>query len=70
MENKHAFLVIAHKDDLCFRTLLEMIDDCRNDIFIHMDSKCKDYNPLRIVNSIKHSSVYHIDRQSVTWGGV
>lgn len=36
---KHAYLVIAHKDDLTFRTLLQMLDDVRNDIYIHMDSK-------------------------------
>jgi len=70
MDNKHAFLVIAHKYDLSFKTLLEMLDDCRNDIYIHMDSKCIDYNPQKIVDSIKQSSVYHIDIQSVTWGRV
>ena len=37
--NKHAFLVMAHKDDATFRTLLRLLDDARNDIFVHMDAK-------------------------------
>lgn len=33
---KHAYLVMAHKDDETLRTLLRTLDDPRNDIFIHM----------------------------------
>lgn len=36
---KHAYLVMAHKDDETLRTLLRTLDDPRNDIFIHMDAK-------------------------------
>lgn len=30
---KHAYLVMAHKDDETLRTLLRTLDDPRNDIF-------------------------------------
>lgn len=33
---KQAYLIIAHKDDLTFRTLISMLDNENNDIFIHM----------------------------------
>lgn len=41
---KQAYLIIAHKDDLVFRTLLKLLDDSRNDIFIHMDLKNVNYD--------------------------
>lgn len=41
---RQAYLIMAHKDDLVFRTLLRMIDDPRNDIFVHMDVKNKEYD--------------------------
>ena len=34
--NKHAYLIIAHQCDDTYRTLLKMLDDPRNDIYIHM----------------------------------
>lgn len=41
---KQAYLIIAHKDDLTFRTLISMLDNENNDIFIHMDKKSKNYD--------------------------
>lgn len=67
--NRHAYLIIAHKNDLCFQMLLEMIDDIRNDVFIHMDIKCRDYNINAIEKKMKFSRVFHIERKNVTWGG-
>lgn len=66
---KHAFLILAHKDDLCFRSLIMLLDDDRNDIFIHMDKKNQDYNSAEISRLCYHASVYHTERTSVTWGG-
>lgn len=72
MENsvsKQAYLIIAHKDDLVFRTLLAMLDDVRNDIFIHMDVKNTMYNPAAIEKSVSHSCIIHTERTNVAWGG-
>lgn len=66
--DKHAYLIIAHKTDEIFHTLLEMIDDLRNDIFIHMDLKNTGYDES-YCNFIKYSNVYHTKRTNVTWGG-
>lgn len=66
---KHAFLVLAHKDDYTFHTLLRLIDDSENDIFIHMDRKNHNYNFKSTEKLIKCSKVYHITpRVRVTWG--
>lgn len=43
-EEKQAYLIIAHKDDLVFNTLLKMLDHSKNDIFIHMDIKNNQYD--------------------------
>lgn len=67
--NKHAYLIIAHKNDLLFKTLIKMLDDERNDIFVHMDVKNKNYRCEDISSLVVHSKVYHCNRIDVTWGG-
>ncbi|MDH5075725.1 beta-1,6-N-acetylglucosaminyltransferase [Clostridium perfringens] len=71
MENlsKHAYLIIAHKNDLTFNTLLKMLDDKRNDIFIHLDIKNKNYSIEEIKKKLRYSSVYFTERTNVMWGG-
>lgn len=49
---KHAYLVMAHKDDETLRTLLRTLDDPRNDIFIHMDAKNTGWDENRALASI------------------
>lgn len=67
--NKHAYLIIAHKDDLTFRTLLKLIDNEKHDIFIHMDKKNSSYDLNSIEAIMKHSKIYHVQRTDVKWGG-
>lgn len=66
---KHAYLIIAHKMDETLFTLLRMVDDIRNDIFIHMDSKCQNFSENILRNSVRRSNVYFTDRTNVQWGG-
>lgn len=65
---KHAYLIIAHKFDDTFKTLLKMIDYEYNDIFIHFDVKNKDYDIHSAESIVKKSKVYHTKRTSVVWG--
>ena len=67
---KQAYLIIAHKDDLTFRTLISMIDDKGNDIFVHMDLKNSTYDKKSVEESVQESHIYHTVRTAVTWGGV
>ena len=39
MTMKHAFLIMAHGRLPLLRVLLSMLDDERNDIFLHIDRK-------------------------------
>ena len=66
---RHAYLIMAHKDDLCFRCLVSMLDDPRNDIFVHMDKKCRDFDEDSIAGLVKRSSLFFIKRRNCTWGG-
>ena len=66
---KHAYLIIAHKDDLTYRTLLRLLDDPRNDIFVHMDIKNVDYDVEKVNNYIQNGRIVHTKRTNVTWGG-
>lgn len=66
---KHAYLIIAHTVDKTLNTLLELIDDPRNDVFLHMDKKNKSFNKDDLYK-FKHSPLYLTDRISVSWGGI
>lgn len=66
---KHAYLVMAHKDDETLRTLLRTLDDPRNDIFIHMDAKNTGWDENRALASIDKAGIFFVPRISVTWGG-
>lgn len=55
---KHAYLVMAHKDDETLRTLLRTLDDPRNDIFIHMDAKNTGWDENRALTSIDKAGIF------------
>lgn len=39
--SRHAYLIMAHNEPDILNKLLLLLDDERNDIFIHYDKKCK-----------------------------
>lgn len=66
--NKQAYLIMAYKTDIVFRTLIQMLDHPKNDIFIHMDAKNESYNPAETLKLVKHSRIFHTPRIKVSWG--
>ncbi|MBQ6971380.1 MAG: hypothetical protein IJP86_03380 [Synergistaceae bacterium] len=66
--SKQACLILAYKPDLVFRTLIQMLDHPKNDIFIHMDAKTASYDPADTEALVKHSRVVHVPRIRVQWG--
>lgn len=48
---KHAYLIIVHNELDLLRNLVSLLDDERNDIYIHYDAKLKDIPDLSVVNS-------------------
>ena len=62
---KHAYLIMAHGDMAVLDILLSCIDDARNDIYLHVDSKdaIPKFSPLR------YSRLFVIkERIDVRWG--
>lgn len=66
---KHAFLIAAHNQIELLKVLLSLLDDPRNDIYLHVDSRCADYDANDILPCVKKSKVFFIERRRVSWGG-
>lgn len=68
---KHAYLILAHKNFGQLRRLVGMLDDPRNDIYIHVDAKAKEFNEADWTDAATHSRLCFIrPRRNVNWGGV
>ena len=67
--NKHAYLIIAHNNFEILEKLLKLLDDERNDIYIHIDKKTKNFNFKYLNNICKKSNIKFIKRSKVYWGG-
>lgn len=65
---KHAYLIEAHKVDKTLNSLLCLIDDARNDIFLHLDKKNKSFRVTDLYQ-LKKSRLFITDRVSISWGG-
>lgn len=68
-EMKHAYLIIAHSNFKILKIMLEMIDDERNDIYLLIDKKTKNIKIYEIIDVVKKSKIYVLDRMKINWGG-
>lgn len=68
MTKKHAYLIMAHNkfDMLCH--LLELLDDERNDIFVHIDLKAQNIPYDKMKQSVEKSGLTFVNRVNVIWG--
>lgn len=64
---KFAYLIIAHNEPKIFASLVSLLDDERNDIFVHVDKKA-DISQFNTVKPAK-SKLYFVERHAVYWGG-
>lgn len=65
--SKHAYLIIAHNEFGLLQKLISILDDERNDIFIHIDKKSTFHQEDFFVSKSKLTIVSKI---RVQWGGV
>lgn len=68
-EDRHAYLIMAHNEPEVLKRLLLLLDDIRNDIYIHIDKKATELSPKMISKWIEKSSLYFTHRTNVSWGG-
>lgn len=68
---KHAFLIIAHDNYPVLETLLYMLDDSRNDVYLHIDKRSKDlYERVSAFRMKEAGFCLLSDRMEVYWGGI
>ncbi|MDO4747173.1 MAG: beta-1,6-N-acetylglucosaminyltransferase [Candidatus Saccharibacteria bacterium] len=67
-QSRHAYLILSHKNDLVFQTLIQMLDNPYNDIFIHMDKKQNNFSEEDIKRLARKSNVFFAPRTKVSWG--
>ena len=65
---KHAYLIMAHTQPELLKKLLMVLDDERNDIYLHVDQKAKDYPLDEIAAVLKKSKCIFTERTDVKWG--
>lgn len=68
--NKHAYLIIAHANSYVLEKLILLVDDERNDIYIHVDKKTKNFDFAYYQSLVQKSKLYFTDRVDVRWGHV
>ena len=64
--NKHAYLIMAHGNWQILRRLFILLDDARNDIYLHIDAKIKVF-PKDMHEWIKQSKLTIIEPGEVYW---
>lgn len=68
---KHAYLIIAHNNSFLLRFLLSLIDDFRNDIYLHIDKKSEDMYREFLSYNLMYSNLFVLrDRIDVRWGHI
>jgi Core-2/I-Branching enzyme len=68
MINKHAYLIISHNEFYILEKLITLLDDYRNDIYIHIDKKVKDFDFDYYKNLVTKSKLIFVNRMDVRWG--
>lgn len=68
VKEKHAYLIMAHDNFGILKKQLELLDDERNDFFIHIDKRTKTFNKEWLLENLQHSKVTFIERKKVYWG--
>lgn len=65
---KFAYLIIAHNEPVIFDRLVHLLDDERNDIYVHVDSRSDE--GLFTGVSLSKANIYFMpQRRQVYWGG-
>lgn len=66
---KHAFLIIAHNELRILNILLTMLDDPRNDIYLHLDKKWK--LNIQDLHHLQKAQLFLIEkRMDIRWGDI
>lgn len=60
---------MVHKNGYVLEKMIQMLDFLGDDIYFHIDKKCKDFNLTKYKKLVKSSKIYVVDNPvNVTWG--
>lgn len=65
--DRHAYLIMAYNNWDLLKKLLILLDDERNDIFVHIDENSYDFNIEYFNDVVKKSEIFFIPRYQVYW---
>lgn len=68
MNCRHAYLIMAHNEFDILEKQLILLDDYRNDLYIHIDKKVRNFDFDYYKNIVKKSNVYYVKRLDARWG--
>lgn len=66
---KHAYLIIAHNKFELLKNQIMLLQDPRNDIYVHLDKKVDINEFKRIIGEDILSQIIMVKRVNVKWGG-
>ena len=69
LAGRHAYLIIAHNNFRILEKSLSLLDDERNDIYLHIDLKTEDFPEELLKSAVKKGNLIFTPRISVNWGG-
>lgn len=68
---KHAYLIVAHNEPIVLKYLLTMLDDERNDVFLHIDRRSTKLYSLFSEKQLQHARLFVLEnRKAVHWGDI
>lgn len=65
-ESRHAYMIMAHADMPQLHKLLSLLDDPRNELFLHVDKRCREFRPEEF--KPQQAKLHLLERQCVYWG--
>jgi len=69
MNQKHAYLIMAHNEAELLCKLIRCLDDDRNDLYIHLDEKFESVTAKDFKSIPQKAQIFFIDRKPIYWSG-
>ena len=66
-KKKHAYLFLVSRNSYVLEKTLKLIDDYRNDIYIHVDSKCDDWDYDKYNSCVTKSKICYTHQTDCNW---
>ncbi len=64
---KHAYMIMAHNNFYTLKTLLKLLDDERNDIYLHINKSVENWDNDEWDSILDHAKIHFVKRVYVHW---